>query len=542
MSDCSLPSDELRDSYSRDDDDGSSCVLSDYFPAHESSMCGSDVSDGYNSDNLFLKRVETAPSTPRKSEKDCSDEESSCSSSSSSDTGGRRQRNKLNLGCAACVFAVATLVLLGGSITATVIVFLSNPGLELDTSSLSQGGNSQFSDLPTPHPTDHFSPWKQLGVDFDSGPLPSSRSVSLSSDGTTVAISEANRTHSGEISTRIYRYSEFSKEWNKLGDDLEIHTNFTGRSACLSGDGTVVAIASYHSSDVDSGESENLGGIVRVYGLLFSEWVQLGSDIHTLESFNINDSFDWTIDLSSDASTLVIGAPGRNGQNSTFGEVLAFRWNGFEWKLLGTPLYGRRNGDRFGSGISLTDDGATLAVGAPGNGFGRVEVLKLLDDRWMQHGYEIQGDSGDESIGYDVSIDGDGETLAIGSPFADPNGENSGRVRVYLWSGIFWFPTGVFEGSEAGEKLGHSVSLSTNGETLAIGSPGYGATHGSDSGKVEIYEWKEPKWEARFDAIEGMTAEKDLGNFISISGDGTSLALTGTRDGIDGWIRVLSFP
>jgi len=371
--------------------------------------------------------------------------------------------------------------------------------------------------------------------------VPSSRSVSLSSDGTTVAISEANRTGLGEIITRIYRYSDFSKEWNQFGNDLETHTDFTGRSACLSRDGTVVAIASYHSSDVDSGESENLGGIVRVYGWLFSEWVQLGSDIHTLESFSIDDPFDWTIDLSSDASTLVIGAPGRNGHNSNFGEVLAFRWKGFEWELLGTPLYGSSNGDRFGSGISLTEDGDTLVVGAPGNGFGRVEVLKLLEDRWMRHGYEIEGDAGDESIGYDVSIDGDGETVAIGSPFADPNGENSGRVRVYIWSGIFWYPTGVFEGSEAGERLGHSVSLSANGETLAIGSPGYGTTRSSDSGKVAIYVWNRPKWEARFDAIEGRTAEKYLGDFVSISGDGTSLALTGARDG-RGWIRVISFP
>jgi len=518
MSDLSLPSDECKE------EDGSSCVFS------EPMIC--------------LQRENT--STTRKSCDEASrDVESNASSSSSSSDSqtGRRRRKKVSLGWPTCIFSMATLVLLGGTIIATVIVFLSNPGLELDASS-SLVDELFPSELPTTQPTDFSTPWKQLGVDLDVGLADSYRSVSLSNDGTTVAINTMDSTNLSQISTRVYRFSELTQTWNQFGEDLASHSNFTGRSVCLSSNGTVVAIASYFKTATDLEVSEDVGSIVRVYEWSFSKWMQLGSDIHSHESFNISDSFDWTIDLSADASTLAIGAPGRKGYESTVGEVIVFRWSGLEWDSLGTSLHGREEGDRFGSGISLAQDGKYLAIGAPGDGFGRVEVLKLVDGRWMQHGKEIKGDVANESIGYDVSIGGDGNTVAIGSPFADPNGEDSGRVRVYLWSGIFWFPTGLFEGSAAGENLGSSVSLSAGGETIAIGSPGDDNGHGSNTGKISVYRWKEKdlKWQAAFDAIEGSTAEEGLGTSLSVSDDGRRLALIGIRNSKRGFARVIALP
>ena len=69
-------------------------------------------------------------------------------------------------------------------------------------------------------------------------------SVSLSSDGTIVAIgaklNDGNGTDSGHV--RVYQYSSYS--WTKLGDDIngEASDDYSGHSVSLSSNGTIVAI------------------------------------------------------------------------------------------------------------------------------------------------------------------------------------------------------------------------------------------------------------------------------------------------------------
>jgi hypothetical protein len=67
----------------------------------------------------------------------------------------------------------------------------------------------------------------------------------------------------------------------------------------------------------------------------------------------------------------------------------------------------------------------------------------------------------------------DGQTLAVGGRQATVDGEaNAGTARVYKRNGNAWAESGSFDGSLANEQLGHSVSLSANGATVAIGARG----------------------------------------------------------------------
>jgi hypothetical protein len=51
---------------------------------------------------------------------------------------------------------------------------------------------------------------------------------------------------------------------------------------------------------------------------------------------------------------------------------------------------------------------------------------------WMQLGDNIDGEAvGDES-GHSVSLSADGNTVAVGSPGNDDNGDGSGQVRVFV--------------------------------------------------------------------------------------------------------------
>ena len=71
------------------------------------------------------------------------------------------------------------------------------------------------------------------------------------------------------------------------------------------------------------------------------------------------------------------------------------------------------------------------------NGFtsGHVRVYGLGGDgtvtNWEQHGQDIDGEARSDQSGFSVSLSADGNTLAVGAPLNDENGNNSGHERGY---------------------------------------------------------------------------------------------------------------
>ena len=50
----------------------------------------------------------------------------------------------------------------------------------------------------------------------------------------------------------------------------------------------------------------------------------------------------------------------------------------------------------------------------------------------------VDGEASNDNSGYSVSLSSDGLIVAIGAPYNDGNGTNSGHVRVYEWDGNIW--------------------------------------------------------------------------------------------------------
>ena len=64
---------------------------------------------------------------------------------------------------------------------------------------------------------------------------------------------------------------------------------------------------------------------------------------------------------------------------------------------------------------------------------------------------------------------------------------NAGHVRIYEWNGSSWTQRGQdIDGEAAGDYSGNSVSLSSDGNTVAIGAP-YNGGNGADAGHVRIF-------------------------------------------------------
>ena len=57
---------------------------------------------------------------------------------------------------------------------------------------------------------------------------------------------------------------------------------------------------------------------------------------------------------------------------------------------------------------------------------------------WVQLGQDIDGEAAGDNSGYLVSLNSQGNIVAIGAPDNDGNGNISGHTRIYEWNGTSW--------------------------------------------------------------------------------------------------------
>ncbi|MEM9314290.1 MAG: hypothetical protein AAGA95_06650 [Pseudomonadota bacterium] len=88
----------------------------------------------------------------------------------------------------------------------------------------------------------------------------------------------------------------------------------------------------------------------------------------------------------------------------------------------------------------------------------------------------------------DVSLAGDGQTVAAGARQSDAGGEISGQARVHRWNGTAWVEVvDAIEGENTGDTAGHSVALSSDGQTLVVGAP-FASGSATRSGRVRVFD------------------------------------------------------
>ena len=368
----------------------------------------------------------------------------------------------------------------------------------------------------------------QLGSDIDGEAVNdySGYSVSLSSDGTRVAIGAYSNDGNGNSSGHVRIYELSGGTWSQLGSDIdgEAANDNSGYSVSLSSDGTRVAIGAY-SNDGNG----NSSGHVRIYELSGGTWSQLGSDIDGEAAYDQSGS---SVSLSSDGTRVAIGAPYNDGTSSNAGHVKVYEYSGGTWNQLGSDIEGEAADDNSGYSVSLSSDGTRVAIGAYGNDgtdsdAGHVRVYEWNDgtSSWDKLGSDIEGEAADDYSGRSVSLSSDGTRVAIGAPFNDGNGNASGHVRVYEFSGGDWSQLGSdIDGEAADDNSGYSVSLSSDGTTVAIGAI-YNDGTGSNAGHVRIYKLSGGTWSQLGSDIDGEAVNDYSGLSVSLSSDGTSVAI-----------------
>ena len=147
------------------------------------------------------------------------------------------------------------------------------------------------------------------------------------------------------------------------------------------------------------------------------------------------------------------------------------------------------------------------------------------NSNWVQRGLDIDGEAAGDLSGYSVSISSDGNVVAIGAYSNDGNGSNAGHVRVYAWNETAWVQRGLdIDGEAPYDNSGRSVSISSDGNVVAIGASGNDG-NGSGAGHVRVYAWNGTAWVQRGLDIDGKAPYDYSGSSVSISSDGNVVAI-----------------
>jgi len=384
--------------------------------------------------------------------------------------------------------------------------------------------------------------WKQLGLDIggEAAGDNSGGTVSLSADGTRVAIGAQFNDEAGTNAGHVRVYQFLNDAWSKIGDDIDGEAaGDNSGSVRLSGDGSTVAIGARGNDGTGTGTD---AGHVRVYKFLNDAWSKIGDDI---DGEATEDYSGTSVSLSYDGTVVAISAPsndGTSGSTSDFrGHVRVYQFLNDAWSKIGDDIDGEAAGDNSGASVSLSGNGLTVAIGAIGNdgttgtatdGRGHVRVYEFLDEAWSKIGDDIDGEAAGDFFGAQVSLSYDGSRVAIGAPNNDGTTSSAtdgrGHVRVYELNGTAWAQLGLdIDGEAAGDVSGGTVSLSADGTRVAIGARNNDGTTGTATdgrGHVRVYEFLNNAWVQLGLDIDGEEAG-DFSGSVSLSGDGSRVAI-----------------
>jgi hypothetical protein len=242
------------------------------------------------------------------------------------------------------------------------------------------------------------------------------------------------------------------------------------------------------------------GGYTNGYLFNGTHWVQLGT------SFGILNP--WVVSISSGVVAVSSFPTGFYRGNITVHE-----YNGSAWVQKGQSLYSIDSETTFGYGLSLSNNGNTVAVSAASQNI--VRVYTFNGSVWVLQGSAISHPF-DTNSGNTIDLSSDGNTIVIGS---------SGRVRTFRWMNPIWVQLGPpIDGLET--LSGRSVAISADGNTIVSGTP---TNFDSLNGNFRVYDYIGTTWVQRGPTVTvSGPATNNIGYGVDMSANGNTVATGGS--------------
>lgn len=233
--------------------------------------------------------------------------------------------------------------------------------------------------------------------------------------------------------------------------------------------------------DADDSHDAPWSGSAYVFVKDVGGWVQQQKLLPTTPA---NDQF-FGASVSIDGETVVVGAPGEGDpSNPSAGAAYVFERSGPNWALQQKLLLPEpRFGDRFGSAVAISGDSIVVTAGGDGDDNflpGSASVFtRDWDGVWsFQQKFRASDQVPDQMYGGSVAISGD--TVLVGSEYVAPNhGAGIGAVYVYERAGTAWGERKKLTSStwRGGYEFGRYLAV--DGNIAVVGAPH--EEHGSNT-------------------------------------------------------------
>jgi hypothetical protein len=354
-------------------------------------------------------------------------------------------------------------------------------------------------------------------------------------DGTVVTVSLPNHDYTvGEILTfsDIEGGSGFNGTYKVL-DDIDENTFTYNTSISENATGGGLALIRRADNDLDSfkkyqflslsAEQDGRGWNININSKTKNA-IKLGSD---QIPYN-NSSLKSSITTNSNGNRIGIGAC-----NSLpfIDSVFIYEWNGLNWIQVGDDLNFENNID-FGSSISMSDDGNIIAIGAPrwklgANIKGMVRVYKWNGTNWAARP-DLKGQHNDGEFGFDVSLNSNGNYIAISSKNSDI--ADTGQVDIfnYIQSSNSWTQVGnsIILTDLIADSTEPRVSINSTGDIVLISYPKYV----NNAGLIRVFAFQNGSWVKVGNDISG-EIDDNAGTSISINAQGNVIAFNSAYSG-----------
>jgi hypothetical protein len=430
-------------------------------------------------------------------------------------------------------------------------------------------------------------------------------SVALSADGNVLAVgavgegSNATGVGGDESSNAmpgagaVYVYRRGAAGWAQEAFVKASNTEsgtFFGSAVALSGDGSVLLVGAEAEDSPGvgiDGDQFNFGATSSGSAYLFRRtagvWVQ---EIYVKASnAGAGDNFGIRVSISADGDTFAVGAPredssatgiGGDGALDDLGDTGAayvFHRTAGVWAQE-AYIKGAITDfdDRFGGIVSLSGDGATLAVaavredsgatGIDGNpsddsqpDAGAVYVFARAAGTWAQQAYVKASNTWwNDNFGCSLAISGDGSRMIVGAEEEDSgssgiNGDQSDTATSAGAAYLFQRTAGVWAQEayvkplvpSANSRFGHEVAMSGDGlvfvvsatmeDTNGTGLGGRSTGTARDSGAAYVFRFGATGWAEELRVKATNTAAGDFfGVALALSGNGGTLAASSTLE------------
>jgi hypothetical protein len=303
-------------------------------------------------------------------------------------------------------------------------------------------------------------------------------SVAISEDGNTIIVGASSQ-GGGVGKSSAYIFIRNHNIWTQQAKiphpKPSDHAMYFGWSVSISGDGNTVIVG--------APSAYNGGGAGSAY--IFTRSGDSWSQQRRIQASDAQplDRFGESVSISGDGKTVIVGAVPVHGGGA--GSAYIFTRSGDSWSQQrriqasdAQPL------DRFGYSVAISGDGNTVIVSSrhnpPPRGPPAAYIFTRSGDSWLERA-KLQDTStkAQSYFGDSVSISSDGNTAIVGAP-GDTN-DAAGRVGatyIYTRSDDSWPQRAKIGASDTGglEQFGQSVSISGDGNTIISSvptNPGY---------------------------------------------------------------------